>query len=171
MSSPPSQGPFGPALAGMLATQIAATCALAAVPVMAPAIAITIGVDSSLVGVYSGLVFAAATIVSAWSGVFIASLGPVRTNQLALVGTGLALLVASGATLPAVALTGLLVGAGYGPNTPTGSQVLARVTPQHRRALAFSLKQSGAPLGGMLAGFMLPPIVLLAAAVSFARVG
>ncbi len=161
MSSPPSQGPFGRALAGMLATQIAATCALAAVPVMAPAIAITIGVNSSLVGVYSGLVFAAATIVSAWSGVFIACLGPVRTNQLALVGTGLALLVASGATLPAVALTGLLVGAGYGPNTPTGSQVLARVTPPHRRALAFSLKQSGAPLGGMLAGFMLPPIVLL----------
>jgi MFS family permease len=89
-------------------------------------------------------------------------LGPVRTNQLALVGTGLALLVASGATLSAVALTGLLVGAGYGPNTPTGSQVLARVTPLHRQAFAFSLKQSGAPLGGMLAGIMLPPIVLLA---------
>jgi MFS family permease len=129
---------------------------------MAPAIAVTIGVDSSLVGVYSGLVFAAATIVSAWSGAFIARLGPVRTNQFALVATGLALLVASGATLTAVALTGLLVGTGYGPNTPTGSQVLARVTPPHRQAFAFSLKQSGAPLGGMLAGFVLPPIVLLA---------
>ena len=162
MSNPPSQGPFGRALVGMLATQIAAACALAAVPVMAPAIAITIGVDSSLVGVYAGLVFAAATVVSAWSGAFIVRLGPVRTNQLALVGTGLALLVASRATLSAVALTGLLVGTGYGPNTPTGSQVLARVTPPHRQALAFSLKQSGAPLGGMLAGFMLPAIVLLA---------
>ena len=162
MSSPPSQGPFERALVGMLATQIAAACALAAVPVMAPAIAVTIGVDSSLVGVYSGLVFAAATIVSAWSGAFIARLGPVRTNQFALVATGLALLVASGATLTAVALTGLLVGTGYGPNTPTGSQVLARVTPPHRQAFAFSLKQSGAPLGGMLAGFVLPPIVLLA---------
>jgi len=140
MSSPPSQGPFGRALVGMLATQIAAACALAAVPVMAPAIAVTIGVDSSLVGVYSGLVFAAATIVSAWSGAFIARLGPVRTNQFALVATGLALLVASGATLTAVALTGLLVGTGYGPNTPTGSQVLARVTPPHRQAFAFSLK-------------------------------
>ncbi len=84
MFSPPSQGPFERALADMPATQIAAGCALATVPVMAPAIAITIGVDSSLVGVYSGLVFAAATIVSAWSGTFIAYLGPVRTNQLAL---------------------------------------------------------------------------------------
>ncbi len=162
MSSPPSRGLFGRALAGMLATQIAAACALATVPVMAPAIAATIGVDSSLVGVYSGLVFAAATFVSAWSGALISRLGPVRTNQLALVGTGLALLVAAGATLSAVALTGLLVGTAYGPNTPTGSQVLARVTPPHRQALAFSLKQSGAPVGGVLAGFMLPPIVLLA---------
>ena len=162
MSSPPSKGLFGRALAGMVATQIAAACALAAVPVMAPAIAITIGVDSSLVGFYSGLVFAAATCVSAWSGALISRLGPVRTNQLALAGTGLALLVAGRATLPAVALTGLLVGAAYGTNTPTGSEVLARVTPPHRQALAFSLKQSGAPVGGVLAGFMLPAIVLLA---------
>ena len=162
MSSPPSRGLFGRALAGMVATQIAAACALAAVPVMAPAIALTIGVDSSLVGVYSGLVFAAATSVSAWSGALISRMGPVRTNQLALVGTGVALLVANGATLSAVALTGLLMGMAYGTNTPTGSEVLARVTPPHRRALSFSLKQSGAPVGGVLAGLMLPPIVLLA---------
>ena len=162
MSNPPSQGLFGRALAGMLGTQIAAACALAAVPVMAPAIAITIGVDSNLVGAYSGLVFAAATCVSAWSGALISRLGPVRTNQLALAGTGVALLVASGATLLAVTLTALLMGVAYGTNTPTGSEVLARVTPLHRQALAFSLKQSGAPVGGMLAGFMLPPIVLLA---------
>ncbi len=68
MSSPPSQGRFERALAGMVVTQIAAACALAAVPVMAPAIALTIGVDYSLVGVYSGLVFGAATCVSTWTG-------------------------------------------------------------------------------------------------------
>ncbi len=162
MSSPPSEGLFERALAGMIATQIAAACALAAVPVIAPAIAMTIGVDSSMVGVYSGFVFGAATCVSAWSGALISRFGPVRTNQLALAGTGVALLVANGATLPAVALTALLMGVAYGTNTPTGSEVLARVTPPHRRGLAFSLKQSGAPVGGVLAGFMLPPIVLLA---------
>ncbi len=146
----------------MLATQVAAACVLAAIPVLAPAIAIDIGVDPSLVGIYYGLLFVAATMVSAWSGKLIAHTGAVRINQLALAGSGLALLCASGASLPAMALTALLVGAGYGPNTPSGSQVLIRVTPPHRRGLAFSLKQSGAPLGGMLAGLILPPVVLFA---------
>lgn len=145
----------------MLATQVAAACVLAAVPVLAPAIAASIGADPSLVGIYYGLMFVAATVVTAWSGRFIARFGAVRTNQLALAGSGLALVFASGASLPAIALAGLLVGAGYGPNTPSSSQILMRVTPPHRRALTFSLKQSGAPLGGMLAGFMLPAVVAL----------
>ncbi len=146
----------------MLATQVAAACVLAAVPVLAPAMAADIGIDPSLVGIYYGLLFAAATLVSVWSGRLIARLGAVRTNQLALAGSGLALLCAAGATLPAMALAALLVGAGYGPNTPSGSQVLIRVTPAHRRGLAFSLKQSGAPVGGMLAGLILPPVVVSA---------
>lgn len=145
----------------MLATQVAAACVLAAIPVLAPAIAADIGVDPSLVGIYYGLLFITATLVSAWSGKLIAHVGAVRTNQLALAGSGLALLCASGATLPAMALTALLVGAGYGPNTPSGSQVLIRVTPPHRRGLAFSLKQSGAPVGGMFAGLILPPVVYI----------
>lgn len=153
---------FRIALASMLATQVAAACVLAAVPVLAPAMAASIGVDASLVGIYYGLVFVAATAVSAWSGSLIERFGAVRTNQLALAGSGVALLVASGATLPAMALTALLVGAGYGPNTPSSSQVLIRVTPPHRRALTFSLKQSGAPVGGVLAGFLLPAVVALA---------
>ncbi|MDX1488826.1 MAG: MFS transporter [Acidiferrobacterales bacterium] len=157
-----ADAPFGATLASMLATQVAAACVLAAVPVLAPAMADSIGIDPSLVGIYSGLLFAAATVVSAWSGKLIARLGAVRTNQLALASSGLALLFASGATLPAVVLAALLVGAGYGPNTPSSSQVLIRVTPPHRRAFTFSLKQSGAPIGAMLAGFMLPAVVILA---------
>lgn len=157
-----ADAPFGVTLTSMLATQVAAACVLAAVPVLAPAMAASIGIDPSLVGVYSGLLFAAATLVSAWSGRLIARFGAVRTNQLALASSGLALLFASGATLPAIVLTALLVGAGYGPNTPSSSQVLIGVTPPRRRALTFSLKQSGAPIGAMLAGFILPAVVVLA---------
>lgn len=162
MPSQVADASFGATLASMLATQVAAACVLAAVPVLAPAMADSIGIDPSLVGIYSGLVFAAATVASAWSGRLIARFGAVRTNQLALAGSGLALLFASGATLPAVVLAALLVGAGYGPNTPSSSQVLIRVTPPRRRALTFSLKQSGAPIGAMLAGFMLPVVVVVA---------
>lgn len=162
MHAPGTPATFAPALTAMVATQIAAACVIAAVPVMAPAIALDIGADASLVGIYAGLVFTAATLCSAWSGTLIARLGPVRTNQLALCASAIGVTFACAATLPFVALAGLLVGAGYGPNTPSSSQVLSRVTPAGRRALVFSLKQSGSPLGGMLAGFMLPPIVALA---------
>ena len=62
------------------------------------------------------------------------------------------------AQLPVVAFSAMLLGAGYGPNTPTGGQVLARVTPPPLRAMVFSIKQSGALIGGTLAGGMLPVV-------------
>ena len=61
-----------------------------------------------------------------------------------------------------LALAAVLVGVGYGPNTPSSSQILSQVVPQRRRALAFSLKQSGAPIGGVLAGLLLPFLVVVA---------
>jgi MFS family permease len=51
---------------------------------------------------------------------------------------------------------GLLVGLGYGPAPPAGSELLMRHAPARHRALIFSAKQSGAPLGAALAGFLLP---------------
>ena len=57
-------------------------------------------------------------------------------------------------------MTAVCVGACYGLNTPSGSQVLSRAFSPRRRGFAFSIKQSGAPLGAMLAGFALPLLVL-----------
>ncbi|HEY1231582.1 MAG TPA: MFS transporter, partial [Ramlibacter sp.] len=50
----------------------------------------------------------------------------------------------------------VLVGLGYGPVTPASSHLLARTTPAHRMSLVFSLKQTGVPLGGVLAGALVP---------------
>jgi len=43
---------------------------------------------------------------------------------------------------------------------PTGSHILAKVVPHGRRALIFSLKQCATPFGGILAGVILPPLML-----------
>src|SRR5262249_21042328 len=51
-----------------------------------------------------------------------------------------------------------LVGIGYGPSAPAGSDVLLRHSPAHRRSLIFSLKQAGVPLGGVLSGLTLPAL-------------
>lgn len=49
---------------------------------------------------------------------------------------------------------------GYGPNTRGASHILARVAKPKELALVFSIKQSGAPLGGFLAGIIVPLVVL-----------
>jgi MFS family permease len=143
-------------LGGMLLTQTAAAMALAAVPVLATEIARDSGVPASAVGAYSALVFGAAMFSSAASGSLIARLGALRANQVVVFASGLALLVTLPATLPAIVAGALLVGLGYGPNTPSGSHVLASVTPPSRRGVVFSVKQSGAQLGAMVAGLVLP---------------
>ena len=149
-------------LAAMLLTQIAAAMALATVPVLATEIARDSGVPASAVGAYSALVFGAAMFSSAASGALIARLGALRANQLVVAASGLALLVTLPASLPAIVLGALLVGAGYGPNTPTGSHLLASVTPPQRRGVVYSIKQSGAQIGAMLAGLVLPWVAVSA---------
>ena len=54
----------------------------------------------------------------------------------------------------------MVLGLGYGPNTRGASHILARVAKPKELALVFSIKQSGAPLGGFLAGIIVPLVVL-----------
>ena len=146
-------------LAGMLFTQTSAVMSLVTVPVLATEIALETGIGASKVGLYTSLIFGAAMFSSAASGGLIQRLGPIRTNQIALVFSATALLLTLTANPWWIALSAVLIGAGYGPNTPSGSEVLGRVTPPRMRGLVFSIKQSGAPLGAMTGGLILPAMV------------
>jgi MFS family permease len=78
-----------------------------------------------------------------------------------LVSCAAGLACATGAT-PALLVAGaLLLGFGYGPVTPASSHLLSQSTPPHMMSLIFSLKQTGVPLGGALAGAVVPSLVLL----------
>jgi predicted MFS family arabinose efflux permease len=59
-------------------------------------------------------------------------------------------------TLAGAVLGALLIGLGYGPVTPASSHLLARTTPAHRASFVFSVKQTGVPLGGVMAGAVVP---------------
>jgi MFS family permease len=61
----------------------------------------------------------------------------------------------------AIGVGAVLVGLGYGPITPASSHLLARTTPAHRMSLVFSIKQTGVPLGGAMAGAIVPTLQLL----------
>jgi MFS family permease len=92
---------------------------------------------------------------------------------LALCGLGVALIASANIAL--VVAGAALIGLGYGPITPASSHILIRQTPPHRRALVFSLKQTGVPIGGILAGTIVPVLIVAcgwrAAALAVAGAG
>jgi MFS family permease len=154
------------ALAITLGIQIFTALAATSTSVLAPMIGRDLGIAPKLIGVFVGIVYAGSMAASLASGMLIERYGAIRVSQacVLLCATG-ALVVAGGTVLPgtsalALALAPLIIGFGYGPITPASSHVLARTTPRSRMALTFSIKQTGVPAGGALAGAMLPLLAL-----------
>jgi len=144
----------------MFATQSVSVIVFLTVPVMATEIAPAFGVEAKDIGVFMSIVFAFAMIMSAASGSLIRRFGAIRANQIGMSFSAICLLLVLAGSLPLLFIAAALVGIGYGPNTPSGAHALARVTPPRARAFVFSLKQSGAPLGGLIAGLLVPAMVV-----------
>lgn len=146
-------------LAVTLAIQALVSMATLTVPVLAPAAAVATGYPAKLAGVFVGVVYAGAMIASLSSGSLIDRLGPLRVSQLCLLFCAAGLLLAATGMLGLMGLGALVMGLGYGPVTPSSSHLLVRTTPPHRMGLTFSIKQTGVPVGGALAGIMVPAAV------------
>jgi MFS family permease len=144
-----------------LAIQAMVAMALLTVPAIAPVVAGAVGISPTYIGLFISFAYAGALLASLGSGAAVARYGCIRVSQggLVLCAAGLALCAIS--AVPAMALGALLVGLGYGPVTPASSHLLARTTPVHRMSLVFSVKQTGVPVGGALAGAILPGLQLL----------
>ena len=147
-------------LAAMFSTQTVTVILFLTVPVMATEIAPTFGVEAKDIGIFMSIVFASAMVFAAASGNLIRRYGGIRANQIGMTFSACCLLLALFGSLPLLYLAAVLVGMGYGPSTPSGAHVLARVTPLRARGFVFSLKQSGAPLGGLIAGLLVPAMVV-----------
>ena len=130
------------------------------IPVIASAAAADFGISASAVGGAVSIVYLTAMIVGLPSGIFIARFGAQRVFQMILLCT------ATGAVLislahPLWALLGaIVIGFSTAPMNPAGSHVLSRVSPPRWQPLIFSIKQCGTPAGGMLAGALLPPLIV-----------
>ncbi len=140
--------------------QSALTVAAYAFPVVIPVAAADLGIAPESVGFLVSVIYVAGMTFGLASGWLLARLGPTRVFQLLLLLAGLGAAALTLATIEAAFLAAALVGCASGPMNPTGSQVLARLTTAKIRALIFSLKQCGTPAGGMLAGAVLPALML-----------
>lgn len=148
------------ALIATLAIQALVAMAVLTPPVFAALAAPEIGVGANAIGVYTSLVYAAACLSSAASGGPLRRHGAIRLSQLCLVLCALGLALAATASLALVLGGAVLLGLGSGPVTPASSHLLIRQTPPERRALVFSIKQTGVPVGGALAGILVPALVV-----------
>ncbi|HEX6841923.1 MAG TPA: MFS transporter [Stellaceae bacterium] len=148
------------ALIATLAIQALVAMAVLTPPVFAALAAPEIGVGANAIGIYTSVVYAAACLSAAASGGPLRRHGAIRLSQLCLVLCALGLALAATASLPLVLGGAVILGVGYGPVTPASSHLLIRQTPPERRALVFSIKQTGVPVGGALAGILVPALVV-----------
>jgi len=144
-----------------LVIQAMVSMALLTLPVMAPVVAHDLQVSPALVGVYVSMTYAGAMAASLMGGATVNRLGAIRVSQWGLLLCATGLLLCAVPWFPAMGLGAVLIGLGYGPITPASSHLLARTTPKHQMSLVFSLKQTGVPLGSLLAGALVPPLLLV----------
>ena len=158
-----------------LAVQVQASMVVFTPPVLAPLAQADVGVNAAAVGIVTALIYLSSVPAALLSGHVLEHVGPIRVSQLCLLfsSTGMAMMAVPNPWV--IALGALVVGVGYGAVTPASSTVLADRVPDGLRSFIFSLKQSGVPIGGALAGAVVPVLMALAgwqrAAVAVAAVG
>ena len=151
-----------PALILAITTAIQAVISLAtvAVPVFAPDAAREMGLSIGRIGYFISIMYIGAASAALVSGGLILRYGALRMSQACLVACAGALALLTVVPVAAIPFVAVLLGCGYGPVTPASSHILARTTPPHRMSLTFSIKQTGVPLGAVLAGLLVPPLTL-----------
>ena len=147
-------------LAAVMLVQASLMIAAVAVPVLAPELAVDTGIDAKWIGVYSSLVFAGALVSIILGGYLTRRFGAITMSQIALVTAGAALLATASGNIVVITVAAITVGVGYGLATPAASQILANVTQPGHRGVVFSLKQSTVSFGGLIAGLLVPILVV-----------
>ena len=147
-------------LAITLAVQSLTAMAMIAPAVMAPVVAAELGVSPQAIGWFVTLEYLFAMVSGLACGALIERFGPIRACQISVCLAAVGLVVGGTAMLPLILAAAGLIGSGYGLVNPASSQILAGAAPPRMMSLIFSIKQTGVPLGGALAGAMVPPLVL-----------
>ncbi len=148
------------ALSVTFSIQVAISFLSSAVAVSAPMLTAAAGVPIERIGYFSAL----STVASMWylmsCGPLLEQFGPLRVLQVGLALASASLLLVTMGDWTVVMIAAVVFGLGYGPVPPASSDILARHTPGARRGLAFSVKQSGVPVGQALGGLAIPALAL-----------
>jgi MFS family permease len=145
--------------------QAASSAAVIGPTVTAPLLLQRLQLGPAAVGLFVALVYLGAMFATQIGDFAVRRWGPIRASQMALLCSSAGLLLLAAPLLPLVVLGAVFIGLGYGPITPASSQMLSRTTDPRHYSLVFSIKQTGVPLGGVIAGLTVPQLVGLGGAV------
>lgn len=143
----------------MLAVLTMGSMASFTVAVIAPAAAPDIGVPATYIGLFTAVMYVFSMASGAVTGAFIRRYGGIRVCQFTMFAAA-ASMAAFTMAVPLLALvSAVLLGFAYGPFNPASAHVLTGISTARSRPLIFSVKQTGVPFGGMLAGAAVPTLV------------
>ncbi|MFQ6024474.1 MAG: MFS transporter [Acidiferrobacterales bacterium] len=147
-----------PTLAMLAVLTIASMCSHS-VAVLAPQAAPEIGVAATYIGAYVSIIFTSAMFSGVVTGAFISRYGAIRVCQLAILAAACGMVAFALSSPAAAVVSAVLVGMAHGPFNPASAHILIKVSTPRSRPLIFSIKQTGVPLGGALAGTLMPTLV------------
>jgi MFS family permease len=139
-----------------LLVQMTMSLFAASIPVLAPTIAAERGWNPMIVAFYPIVVFVTAFLVSFQVPALLFRMGGMGLSlaSLTLAGAGLLLLLPPYAA--AAATAAVAIGCGTAAMNPASSQMLGPRTTARTAGLVMSIKQTGVPLGGVIAGALVP---------------
>src|SRR3954469_550349 len=130
-------------------------------PVMADDdVVATLRLPAGAAGFYTGLIYFFVLITNIVAAPLIAWFGPLRLSFACIVLAGFGLALFGSGSIVGVLFATTVIGLSYGPLTPASSQVLATQSQSQAFALLVSVRQTSVPLGGVLAGLLVPQLVL-----------
>lgn len=138
------------------AVQALATFSVLALPTLATRAAPSFGFGAEAVGYQISVVYIAGAVVSGIAGLIVRRRGAAMASCVAMLLSAAGLAAIASGRLSMAILASALLGMAYGLTNPAASHLLFRFAPRDRQNLIFALKQTGVPLGGMLAAMLLP---------------
>lgn len=148
------------AVAVTLAVQSLASMAMIVPAVLAPIAGPDLGVKPQAIGIFVSACYLCAMLSGLLAPPLIARLGARRICQLVLVTSGAGLALGGAAALAVVPLAAFAIGSAYGMVNPVSSLMLAHAAPPRMMSLIFSIKQTGVPIGGAIAGALAPTLLV-----------
>ena len=146
------EGPWRFRIAMLMGAHVIGTINVVSVLAMAPVIQRALDLSATEVGLLMTAYYCGQAIWSLPAGAFVDRIGVGRALIGAMAGIAVGTsVVATAPSLPFLLLGMLLMGSGYSFTNPSTAKGVFDWFPQRRRATAMGAKQTGVPLGGVIA--------------------